>query len=213
MSLANIVITHDRALVSVDTLAGFMEDAGQMMNEHERTGRHSGKLWLFPHINMAMTQRGDGLLTATARTVLESALPSSFDDAVHMMPSVLDQAYAHSLAFRKEKFGIEAFPGAEVVLIGWSPCNLSFQAMRWRRYPTDPGFIQSRVDKMLLMPEIDRIEHIDVPDTAEKMEAVARRQVEWVRREHPALTCGGRLLLAELRPDAMTVRTIADLEK
>lgn len=212
MSLANIVIRHDRALISVDTLAGFMEEAGQLMSENERTGRHTGKLWLFPHINMAMTQRGDGLLTGTARAMLESSFPSSFDDAVRMMPSVLDQAFAHTLAFRNEKFGIDSFPGAEVVLVGWSLCNLSFQAMRWRRYPTDSGFTQCRVDKMLLLPEIDRIEPVDVPDTAEKMEAVARRQVEWARREHPSLACGGRLLLAELTRDAVTVRTIADLE-
>ncbi|MCG2595969.1 hypothetical protein [Achromobacter insuavis] len=212
MSLANVVITHDRALISVDTAAGFMEGAEQLMSERERTGQHSGKLWCFPHINMAMVTRGDGLLTTTTRTVLESALPSSFDDAIHMMPNMLEQAYAHVLAFREEKFGIESFPGAEVVLVGWSPCNLGFQAMRWRRYPADTDFIQSRVDKMLLLPEIDRIEPVDLPDTAEKMEAVARRQVKWARQEHPSLACGGRLLLAELTRDAVTVRTIADLE-
>lgn len=212
MSLVNIVIKHDRALISVDTLAGFMDGAEQLMSKEERKDRHSGKLWLFPHINMAMTQRGDGLLTGTARTLLESSFPFSFDDAIRAMPNVLEQAYTHAMAFRKEKFGIESFPGAEIALVGWSPCNLSFQAMRWRRYPADTDFIQSRVDKILLLPEIDRIEQVDLPDTAEKMEAVARRQVEWVRQEHPSLACGGRLLLAELTRDAVTVRTIADLE-
>lgn len=212
MSLANVVINHDRALISVDTRAGFIEGAEDLADAETFQNRHAAKLWLFPHMNMAMTQRGDGVLTATVRNLLERSLPDSFDDAVRLMPEVLGYAYADTVASRKQVLGIDDFPGAEIVLVGWSPCNLSFQAMRWRRYPTDHDFIQSRVDKMLLLPEIDRIEPVDLPDTAEKMEAVARRQVAWVRRDHPSLACGGRLLLAELTRDAVTVRTIADLE-
>ncbi len=49
-------------------------------------------------------------------------------------------------------------------------------------------------------------------NTPERMEAVARDRVAYVRREHPTLPCGGKLLLAELTRDSLSVRTIADLE-
>lgn len=212
MSLANVVVSHDRALISVDTRAGFIEGAQDLADAETFQNRHAAKLWLFPHLSMAMTQRGDGVLTATVRNLLERSLPNSFDDAVRLVPALLGFAYTDTVEPRKQALGIEDFPGAEIVLVGWSPCNLSFQAIRWRRYPADTDFIQSRVDKMLLLPEIDRIEPVDLPDTAEKMEAVARRQVKWVRQEHPSLACGGRLLVAELTRDAVTVRTITDLE-
>ena len=52
----------------------------------------------------------------------------------------------------------------------------------------------------------------DVPDTAEQMERIARDQVAYVRANHPGYNCGGRLLVAELTRDTLSVRTIADLE-
>lgn len=44
------------------------------------------------------------------------------------------------------------------------------------------------------------------------MERIARDQVAYVRSNHPGYNCGGRLLLAELTPDTLSVRTIAELE-
>lgn len=77
--------------------------------------RQAAKLWLFPHLNMAMTQRGDGLLTATARNLLERSSPDSFDDAVRLMPEVLGYAYADAVGSRKQALGIDDFPGAETI--------------------------------------------------------------------------------------------------
>lgn len=44
------------------------------------------------------------------------------------------------------------------------------------------------------------------------MERIARDQVAYVRSNHPGYNCGGRLLLAELTRDTLSVRTIAELE-
>ena len=214
MSIANIVIEKDRALIGVDTLVGYMAEGRHLLDEEvQYRGRHSGKLSLFPQINSAMTHRGDGLLTSLARLNLESSCPHDFDEAVEMMPSILSGAYTHATATRKQSTGIEAFPGAEVVLVGWSPRYSRFLAVRWCRYPGYDDFTESYVDKRLLLPEIDRVQEVQTPDTDAKMEALVRDQVIWAASEHPDLTCGGRLMMAELTQGAVNVRTIADLEK
>lgn len=190
-----------------------MQKAAQHLGSDSLQEKHAGKLALFPHINMAMTQRGDGLLTGTVRAMLEMALPDSFDDAVRLMPALLEQAQNDAMAFRQERLGVESFPGAEMALVGWSPTRRGFAAARWRRYPDDPTFVRGGIQRMLLTPEVERLEPVEAPDTAEKMVAIARRQVAWVRQEHPSLPCGSRLLLAELTRGTVTARTIADLEK
>lgn len=211
MSIANVVIEHDRALIGVDTLAGYMAGVKHVMSDDERRDRHSCKLALFPQISMAMTQRGDAFLVAIARLALDVECPRSFDHAAQLMPAILPAAYMQAMATRKQQFGIESFHGADVVLVGWSPSRLRFDSARWIRRPEDSVFTETRGDKALFLPEIDRIEPVEPPDTADKMETLMRRQVDWASREHPQFPCGGKLLMAELTRNAVNVRTIADL--
>ncbi|HCN70856.1 MAG TPA: hypothetical protein DIS96_03745 [Pusillimonas sp.] len=211
MSIANIVIEKDRALIGVDTLAGYMQEGRHLLNEVHYRARHAGKLTLFPQFDSAMTNRGDGLLTSIVRVGLETECPYDFDDAVEMMPGILSTAYTQATTHRKQ-LGIEAFPGAEVVLVGWSPRNSRYLAVRWCRYPEYEDFTEKFFDDRLLLPDIDNLQQVETPDTDAKMEALVRDQVAWAASEHPNLTCGGRLVMAELTRGAVTVRTIADLE-
>lgn len=214
MSIANIVIEFERALIGVDTLAGYMAEGQHLMSEEMRQNRHAGKLSLFPQISSAMTHRGDGVLTGYARLNLENACPRDFDEAVQLMPIALDLAYTQAMAQRKERTGVESFPGAEVVLVGWSPSRRHFDAVRWIRRPDASEFTSEPVIRMLVTPEIDRVERVERPDTDAAMEALVRRQIEWARTEHPDYPpCGGKLLMAELKRDSITVRTIADLSR
>jgi len=213
MSITNIVIEQDRVLIGVDTLGGFMDQAPQFMGEAERFDRHVCKFSLLPQISSAMTSRGDAWLAALVRQQLDLSLARHFDDAAPMMPDFLELAYEQVMATRKQQQRIEQFYGAEVILVGWSPMAKRFEGMRWYRYPTDAVFIPQRLEKMGIFPEIDRIEAIEVPDTADKMEAVARRQVAWARQDGRQYPCGGKLLMVELTRDAANVRTIADLEQ
>jgi hypothetical protein len=212
MSIINIVIERDRVLIGADTLAGFMEEGQSLLTEDQRRDKHTLKFSLFPHINMAMTHRGDGLVLTNVRTLLESALLSGFDEAVEYMPWIMEQAYTLAMDVRKAQHGMQTFEGAEAVLVGWSQSQQRFAGARWRRYPQGPAFEALPVGDVLVMPEIDRLGPVETPDTPEKMEAVTRQQLDYVRRECPSYPCGGRLLLAEMTRDAVTVRTIADLE-
>lgn len=210
MSIINIIIEDDRALVGVDTLAGFMDFANEEFGQAERIDRHTCKFSMLPQISAIMTHRGDALLTALVRQQIDLSLARDFEDAAGYMPEFLDQSYDHVMALREQQFGAQPFAGAEVVLVGWSPTAKRFEGMRWHRYPEDQEFIATRIDGMVFLPQIDQAER---PDTAAKMEALMRRQVSQTRRDNPGYACGGKAMLIEITRDAANVRTIADLEK
>lgn len=213
MSIINIVVQKDRALIGADTLAGYMAEGSHLTGGSEYRGRHAGKLSLLPQFNAALTHRGDGLLTSIARLSLETACPYDFDDAVEMMPPILREAYQQALIVREARTGINAFQGAEIALVGWSPHYSRFLAVRWQRYPTQQDFEEHYIDDMVLMPEIDRVQAVEAPDTDAKMEKLVREQLAWAQREHPEYTCGGRLLMAELRLGSQSVRELANLDQ
>jgi hypothetical protein len=214
MSIANIVVERDRALIGVDTLAAYMPGADAVMSEEERRDRHACKVSFLPQISCAVTGRGDHMLIAYVHFYLYVGAVRSFDHAVQAMPEALKTAFSQTMAWRAVNLPDESlvkFPGADVMLVGWSPSIMRFEAARWIRREEDEDFAHTRIDSALLTPEIDRVELVEAPDTPAKMEAVACQQMKWVNENYPG-TCGGRLLLAELKRGEVNVRTIANLE-
>jgi len=216
MSLANVYLEHDRALIAFDTLSSAMDapPAAGVAEALERfkTGLHMSKCTFLAHANVAIAHRGDAMLAVGVCSAVQlNALPD-FDAIAEAMAQLLAQTFAQVTAYRKQQLGIEQFHGAEIILVGWSHALNRMEAVRWVRWPQDKGFAASQVGKALLLPDAEWEQTPDAPDTAEKMEAIARDQVAYVRRKHPGYNCGGRLLLAELTRDTLSVRTIADLE-
>ncbi len=217
MSLANVYLEHDRALIGFDTLSSAMEAPSSMPGVAEvmaqfNAGVHMTKCTFLPHANVALAHRGDAMLAVGVCSAIQlNALPD-FDAMAEAMPQLLAQTFAQVTAHRKQALGIEQFPGAEIILVGWSAALNRMEAVRWVRWPQDKGFAASPVGKVLMLPDAEWEQKPDAPDTAERMEAVARDQVAYVRRKHPGYNCGGRLLLAELTRDTLSVRTVADLE-
>ena len=218
MSLLNVYLERDRALVSVDTLssriacqlapAGGIADALKLFGG----GIHAPKFAHIAHINAVIAHRGDFLVSNIVLSALHMAMCQSFDAAVEAMPQLLADAYAQAMALRKQHLGIEDAQGTEVVMVGWLPALNRMEGVRWVRWPHDKGFNASRLGKVLMLPDAEWEQTPEAPDTAERMEAIARDQVAYVRARHPGYNCGGRLLLAELTRDSLSVRTIADLE-
>ncbi len=215
MSLVNVYLEHDRALIGFDTLSSAMEapPAAGVAEALERfkTGLHMSKCAFLAHANVALAHRGDAMLAVGVCSAVQLNFLSDFDAIAEAMPQLLAQAYAQVTTYRKQ-FGIEQFSGAEVILVGWSHALNRMQGVRWIRWPTDQGFTASQVGKALMLPDAEWEQTPDVPDSAEQMERIARDQVAYVRAKHAGYNCGGRLLLAELTRDTMSVRTIADLE-
>lgn len=213
MSIANIFIEKDRATICVDTLAGYMQEGRHLVDKPIYRGRHSGKVSLFPQFESAMTHRGDGLLTSQIRSILEIGCPHDFDDAVGMMPEVICESLKYSQNTRNQYTGLTVFPGADIVLVGWSPKYERYLAVRWLRYPHEAEFNETWIDDRILLPEIDRLGTVDTPQTDEEVLKVMQDQVNWAGKEHPDLTCGGRVLRAELTRGSVSVRTIGELEQ
>jgi len=212
MTIANILVERDRALVGVDTLSAFMSGADAVMSEDERRDRHACKVSFLPEISCALTGRGDHMLIGYVHFQLMVGAVRSFDHAVQVMPEVLEFAFRQSMSFRAMNLDddLVTFPGADVMLVGWSPSVMRFEAVRWIRREENEDFSYARINGALLTPEIDQIEPVETPNTPARMEAVARQQMKWVNENYPG-TCGGRLLLAELRRGEIDVRTIASL--
>jgi hypothetical protein len=115
------------------------------------------------------------------------------------------------VAVRKQRFNIDEFPGSAIFLVGWSNARNRMTCIRWSRWPADSGFAESVIDPASINPETGNAHEVPVADA--DMEKLAREQVAYTRSlENGAYDCGGRLLVAELTRDTISVRTIADLE-
>lgn len=215
MSLINLYLDHDRALISYDTLSSVMPGAPRLSEAIDQLlagAVHMSKCAFLTHAHVALAHRGDAMLAISVFSGLQLSAARDFDAMAEAMPELLAHSFAQVTAFRKQQFEIEAFHGAELVLVGWSHALKRMQAVRWVRWPQDRGFAASPVGRALLLPDAEWSQPPTAPDTPEKMERIARDQVAYVRRNHAGLNCGGRLLLAEITRDSTTVRTIADLE-
>lgn len=215
MSLLNVYMEKDRALIGFDTLATVMPNAPSLGDAFKQLAdgkAHMSKVAFLAHANVAIAHRGDAMLANSIFGALQLSGLQGFDAMVEAMPQLLGQAYAYVTGFRKQHYGMDDFPGAEIVLVGWSAALRRMEGVRWVRWPQDKGFAASPVGRALLLPDAEWAQTPEPPDTAEKMEVIARDQVAYVRREHATLNCGGRLLLAELTRDGLSVRTVADLE-
>lgn len=213
MSIINILIETDRALIGTDTLVSTIPEAHHLKSEAERRDKHIHKFAIFPHINTVMTARGEDAVSINVRGLLEQALPANFDEAVTQMPWILNQAYQFAVDYRKTKQGIEAFHGSDIALVGWSDVKQRFVAVRWRRYPQDADFQCLTVGNMLVTPEIDLVEPVMPPNTDSRMVELMRRQVAYAESQQFNDSCGGRVLMVELKRHSLTVRTIADLSE
>ena len=220
MSLVNVCLETDRALVAVDTLAGMapavpVNELTQSVLPRIAEGVHSAKCHYLPHINTVIAGRGDNLFAVALFSALLTATPRDFDNVVEMTSQLLEPVRMQTMAVRKQMIGAERFEGAEVIVVGWSPALKRMEGVRWTRWPHSSGFEVKPVGRALMLPDAEWPKTPDVPDTDEKMERVARDQVAYVKQRFPAgqYVCGGSLLVTEITPDAMAVRKVCDLDK
>lgn len=218
MSLVNIVMDQERALIATDTKAQFMNTSSRSISEATKQatedGYASSKFDYLPHANVIVTSRGVALLGNIIYSQLKTSGVSSFDVLVESMPECLTVAYNYAISVLKQQGVTDAFAGSEITLVGYSIALSRMEAVRWVRQPDDTGFRASPVGSVSLMPDAEWPQSPEPPSTDEAMEAIARDQVQYCIDRWPdgEYRLGGRLLLAELTRDCLTVRTIADLD-
>lgn len=209
MSLLNIDLNADRALIAVDTSAISLEGGAGVM---ERS-----KLLHLPHANLVLAARG------------ELVFFSSFFERVCRAPGIVDfdaLAASAKAALSEHKQVLLAHMRAagfddldegckhEISLIGYS---LSAGAMRCATWVYDRASADwlERISGTGLVSPWDPSWARELPDTDtwQAMRLLAQLQVEKMRelRERGAIAIGGRLLLAELTRDAYSLRSVCDL--
>jgi hypothetical protein len=215
MSIANIVVARDKALIAFDTKPAFipipaanLEIAMQLAVQE----KHTSKCGFLVHANVAMPTLGDNLLANYAFSMLQLRPDLvDLDKMAEAMPEILATAYGQATTVRKQQWGIEKFPGSAVFLVGWSNALKRMECVRWTRWPADSAFKAEQVRHVSLNPDTGR--QYDAPITDAEMEKIAREQVTYARGlPNTEYDCGGRLLVAELTRDTLNVRTVADLE-
>lgn len=191
MSLMNCFISNDRALVAVDTAV---------------TVGEASKLAILPHANTVLAMRGEVMFFGQVHAALNLCHVNGFDGLAEVMPQIFAQVYAQRQAFIDK----HPFAGIEIALVGWSTALGRMQGVRYERWPDDKGPRITPIVPWSLSPNPGYTPDTP-PDSAERMEAIAKDQVR-VLRQLPMVVAGGRLLVAELTHDAASVRTVADLE-
>lgn len=198
MSILNTYLAADRALVAVDTHIGTPDQV-----------QHGSKLLTLPHAPVVIAMRGEFAFFSVLSQTLHLLALRDIDAMTDAMPALLEDIYAQRLKMGRP--GEFPFQGIELALVGWSPRHGRMRGTRWERWPDADGFKATPVDPWSMSPNPGYQELPPAPDTAERMEAVARDQLAVLRRL-PGVIAGGRLLLAELSRSSISVRALCDLE-
>lgn len=194
MSLLNVWVEPGRALVAVDTETDI---AGEHMD--------ASKLVVFPADRMVVACRGN-------LGVLNGMLP-----VLHGMPGGVDSiapvlaAVCSDMAGRIDGHSVQAggpgFTEAEVVIAGWSEREQRIVGHVCTRLAGEAAFALSRIDSWRIGPNADW-QRVLPPDCREHMEAIASKQVRFMREQHPDCAIGGRLLMAEVTEREISVREL-----
>lgn len=216
MTLLNVWVGADRALVGVDTCA---------RPTHPKWAALTGvppqldvtKVFPLAAAGAIVAGRGvSGLIWAVHLRCL--ATPGDFDTLVAAMPTILrwaDRDYRRMVPFWS-RWGADG--ALQLALVGWSPRQERMCGAIFSR--TAAGHAFERLDlggegseggdesDDWIAPWEPEQGEAPVPDTPGNMLDLVIRQMNHAPADAPI---GGRLIVAELRRDVLTVQTLAEL--
>lgn len=199
MSLLNVLLFPDRALVAADTRCKNYQSGGYF---------DGSKMFPIVHANVLIAGRGDRIFADLVFQWYGGCETCDFD-------SIAD-GLSENLLMIGERYA--SIPGVhvggdELVIVGWSEKHRAMQGLLCVRPDGNSEFTVSRMVTGSIGPRLTAdLSHVQCADHVESLIEIARAQTRQVRKEQPGLPIGGRLLLAELTRDTLSVRTIADLE-
>jgi hypothetical protein len=200
MTILNYWCARDRAIVAVDT-AG-ITPYGMPVEAHSKLHYLAGP-------NMIVSGRGNLLFARMVYDYLHY-MNAGFDDGVEALPEILKAVTQHFLQIAQaEGIADQVDVGPQqVLMLGWSKKAGGFKADVRVRTTGASEFSVHHENALITPWETawpDR--PIAVPKTAEEMEATARWQMQHAPKEHAAAAFGGRLVVAELTAEGVSIRT------
>lgn len=210
MSLANLYVAEDRALIGVDTAAGPVR-SGQSESVGSR-GR--SKLLHLPHSNLVVAGRGflDILNCVFGLMVVSD---HDFDSAASALPDMLGltrQAVEESWCdLSADLAEVDTRLGG--YLVGWSQSAARMSCIRFEMSlrVAEPTIEPARSNFYWVAP-IDPFTGGDgrqmvVPSNYEAMLRIARTQTRWGQENRPEVAIGGRLVFATLTRHTLTIES------
>jgi len=218
VTLINLALKPDRALIATDTLA-YLWDAS-VQYRPDGTPVEVEKLHVFASANFVLMLRGVSTLSRYLDNELrrEMRKVESIDDAIREMPDLLRRAAA-TLQLTGPHRG--AYCLDELYVLGFSKHRGGMLLARWSSETGFAGVIpaarvaqlsagqsQYAIDPYVSMGDVGPA---GMPDDLPRMQAFTRRQLERCRAEDPRAPYGGRLIVAELSESGITLTQAGDL--
>lgn len=204
MSILNVILSPDKLLVAVDTLA---EDA------ITRGHSSAAKLLLIPQHNLVMATRGSAQFFLR---LYELSLQASFradftmDQLMAELGLVIEQLWPNYVA-AADRAGIPRGQlHTEIVLGGWSPKNGRMMATAYAKSANGEPVIAQALEGGLASPGDPLRGRPARFEMAAVLEA-GRLQAEYLNQASGRLVAGGRLLAALLQPDDLHLRDLGRL--
>lgn len=202
MTLLNVFVDADRALVAVDTRTK-VQFPGEEPHE-------SSKLLLIPHSGLLIAGRGYiAFLAEVQNSLAVSTGDVHLDVALGFMPQLLKHAEQLTVTrFPPQPDDPYAFGPQQILVVGWSREHSRMLAVNFLQKEAGDGFDRIDVECMSAAPW-DEAGQGPYPalNTQAGMKAAARSQVRFFNPRHPDQPLGGRLVVAEVTRQSMSVRS------
>lgn len=201
MSILNVWIEPDAALVGVDTATGMTREDG--------TPLEFSKMFPIVHANTIVAGRGHSLFLSSLFVMCNGR--GDFDSLVEEMPLLLQLAFDQikDLPLLAPPEGIDR---QMIVVVGWSA---KLGRMAGRDYIQEDrarGFVASEITPHHLAPWDDSFAGLPDPKTPADMANLASEQVRMMREKAPDAAAGGRFIVAEITQRGMQIWRGVDLE-
>ena len=195
MSLLNAWVSPDRALVAVDT------DGITPAGEHFEIS----KMLPLVHARTLFAGRGDRkFLHDLVKCYFLAATAVTYDDIVDHLPV----AIAHTLAAFKQE-GAAPFE-YQFAVVGWSPAQQRVCGQWITGSSSDDGYDCEELGQRVAPWNPPEMGVPVMPSSVDAMTQIAKVQAEWLRSQ-PNSAGGGRLIVAEVTKDRMTIESVAEV--
>lgn len=185
MTLCNVWLEQDRALVAVDTTS--LSHVGPY---------ESSKLAILPHAHCVLTMRGSGwIFVQIVGSLIMAAGPIDHDSIADLIPAICNQCAANR---PPQLVGWQA--ALELRVVGWSEQRKRMAASLFVINLEAGTCVRHDITRCQVAPAMNPVSSFG---DLEGMMELSRKQVT---ANSGAPGFGGHLLVAELTPDSVTIK-------
>ncbi len=214
MSLLNVWVEPQRALVGVDTHAMYLDPRGEPAKGMPAGRFETSKMIPIVHLNAVMAVRGSAILIAGCYVLCNMEPRLGLDQLFNDFPAIVAKNYAQLEQAARQQ-GHQASLDQEVMLVGWSRRAGKMRCLMLKQVPGQAGFVPHDVDELWLGSWDDDAQGVPPVDPCDDRSMAELMQAQRLdaRQRFPNLPIGGRALVAELSRDQICLREVASLEQ